>query len=358
MSAETASISAGAIGSVAPEAVGSSIASASEFNGQRPLESITSIGSIGPHVESIGAYTPTILQAPEIPTSIITEIQKPATLTDAEFLPPKLIGDFSIHDIVPQSEVVTRETKISEPITIEPAVITSEPVPNTRPLHETTIPATIPFSLGEEVKIPGLETVTNPAQKTAKAESAPGSIATGIFTLGAVESETEIETETQLNEAALKEAILYMDSLAFTAEETAIWKQKLQQAIEKEDVLEALEVKTATQAAVQTQTQTEPTEIEQPVRVEDLEALWDLYLIQHTIWITEEIDEQQNTKKETIDDEKTEVTYEGRFKESQLSSEIQKLAAHGAENIIWKNGRYQPTDKLNFTEPEELTKTA
>jgi len=265
--------------------------------------SVASIGaetsiasSIGPSIGPEFAQSFSSIPAPEIPSSIITEISRPAGM-EFNSLPEPIVGDFDIHDIISgsfepkplQSSFETNiepatflDPKIVEKInaapTIEPSVESSvfepDPVRQAEAILKEARAQIIEPSIQPDIEVADLVPATVPTP----ADQEVGSIATEIITLGAVNTAAQPriepgelpQTETQTDVQTLKKALSILQTSDFAKEEAAQWKEKLEKAVGTQ-ALAKIKNDLETQADIETQTQTE-TQTKEDGQVENAAA--------------------------------------------------------------------------------------
>lgn len=229
---------------------------------------VESASSFAPDIASVGASSPEIgtpsfssFPQPEVPSfgsPIITEIPKPAGLEYLDAPVEPLAGNFELHDIIEKSFQKDPVESINS-IQIEPATFLSPKVvdeinsiveseaeeaeaynqygpispvsnPKTEPIEPSSVFDNQPWGIKQEAETE----ISQPAEATQEI----GNLTTGLLTLGGVNISV---VETQANAQVLQKAYAVLESLNFTEEETAAWKQKL--------------ASVATSAEIETQTQ-------------------------------------------------------------------------------------------------------
>ena len=266
--------------------------------------SVASIGaetsiasSIGPSIGPEFAQSFSSIPAPEIPSSIITEISRPAGM-EFESLPEPIVGDFDIHDIISKpfveepmkSSFQTKvepatflDPKIVEEIYEAPVIIAEEtpesifepnPVVQAEAILKEARAQIIEPSIQPDIEVADLVPATVPTP----ADQEVGSIATEIITLGAVNTAAQPriepgelpQTETQTDVQTLKKALSILQTSDFAKEEAAQWKEKLEKAVGTQ-ALAKIKNDLETQADIETQTQTE-TQTKEDGQVENAAA--------------------------------------------------------------------------------------
>lgn len=276
MSAESGSApgieSAGAAASaVAPETAGFSIGD--------PAQNV----GISPEFSSINA-TYSGISAPEFSqfSPIVTEISRPETLSDVDFLPSAEEVKTEIESILQEPSVLiepeinTSDTQIDPAVNIAPKTETRQPETEPEIISDDKIqilepkPATsMPFVLSEETLAP-----KSPKPKT-QAESSVTTIAAQVVTLGATQPQVEIEFE-QIDEAEVaadkklaQAAIAYIRTLDLPQQEVQTWTEKFQHVQTKAELETQVETATHTQTQVETQTEQLETQMQAEIEIAD-----------------------------------------------------------------------------------------
>jgi hypothetical protein len=192
------------------------------------------------------------ISAPEIPSSIISEISRPVGLVENEFLPAPISGDFDIKDIIATPSV---EHQINQ-IHIEPAVF----LPPKTVEEIFRLPETPGFLQNEPVRTPDRPLEITKPHTTLFAPETQSVEVDGI--------EKSVR-EKEADQKALGEALAILKKLFLDDPEAEIWEEKLAGAAQireaenrPENLAETItsipqpNVQTETQTFLQPQTQT------------------------------------------------------------------------------------------------------
>lgn len=200
------------------------------------VETATSVVSetISSSVEAVSSQTFSSIPAPEIPSSIIAEIPRPAGLESLDSPPAPLTGSFDLKDIIAQPfKQSAGDTRIEPAVFLNPKIVEEIYAPKSLTNDTNTEQEQAP--LVQEPYLRPVLTIEPESQHDqekqtltlSQAEQEFGKFTAELLTLGSVQI---TEEETRADQEALVQAYALLQSQDFSEEEVQSWKKKLAQA--------------------------------------------------------------------------------------------------------------------------------